>query len=95
MTMILALQTEHVNIWWVTLGLGLVVEIAVIVLLSLLVSLVNDIDVNVKEAWETATRVAANTATTWMIQQAGARAEELGREVDRHTELLGSQGGSR
>ncbi|MDP9071636.1 MAG: hypothetical protein M3N68_10245 [Actinomycetota bacterium] len=92
---ILALQSEHVTFWWITLGMGAVVVIAVIVLLSLLVSFVNDIDVNVREAWETATRLAANTATTWMLQQTGVRTEDLLAEVERHNELLASQGASR
>ncbi len=94
-TLMLALQSEHVTFWWITLGMGAVVVIAVIVLLSLLVSFVNDIDVNVREAWETATRLAANTATTWMLQQTGVRTEDLLSEVQRHNELLASQGGSR
>ncbi len=88
-----ALQEEHVTIWWTTLGLGLVVIIAVIVLLSLLVSLVKDVDVNVREVWDTATRVAANTATTWMLQQTASRAEDLGNEVQKHVDLLAGTGG--
>ena len=93
--LIFGLQQEHVTFWWITLGMGAVVEIAVIVLLSLLVSFVNDIDVNVREAWETATRLAANTATTWMLQQTGVRTEDLRAEVDRHVEFLASQGAAR
>ena len=89
----LGLQEEHVTVWWTTLGLGVVVIIAVIVLLSLLVSLVKDIDVNVREVWDTATRLAANTATTWMLQQTAARTEDLSNEVDRHLELLEATGG--
>ena len=95
MDVVFALQQEHVTFWWITLGMGAVVEIALIVLLSLLVSFVNDIDVNVREAWETATRLAANTATTWMLQQTGVRTEDLRAEVDRHVEFLASQGASR
>ena len=95
LTLVFALQQEHVTFWWITLGMGAVVEIAVIVLLSLLVSFVNDIDVNVREAWETATRLAANTATTWMLQQTGVRTEDLRAEVDRHVEFLASQGAAR
>ena len=91
--MLLALQEEHVTIWWTTLGLGLVVIIAVIVLLSLLVALVKDVDINVREVWDTATRVAANTATTWMLQQTASRAEDLGNEVQKHVDLLSGAGG--
>ena len=93
--MLLAIQSEHVTIWWITLGLGLVLIIAVIVLLSLLVALVKDIDVNVRETWDTATRVAANTATTWMLQQTATRVEDLGAEVDNHIRALANVGGGR
>ena len=92
MQLLLAIQEEHVTIWWVTLGLGLVLVVAVIVLLSLLVALVKDIDVNVREVWDTATRFAANTATTWMLQQTATRVEDLSTEVDRHVQLLSGGG---
>lgn len=92
-TAVLALQAEHVTFWWITLGMGAVVIVAVIVLLSLLVSFVDDIDRNLKDVWDTATRLAANTATTWMLQQTASRTEELGVEVRRHSDLLAAKGG--
>ena len=95
MNVMLALQSEHVTFWWITLGMGAVVIVAVIVLLSLLVSFVDDIDRNLKDVWDTATRLAANTATTWMLQQSATRVEELGTEVNRHAELLAARGGNR
>ncbi len=93
--MLFAIQEEHVTVWWTVLGLGLVLVIAVIVLLSLLVALVKDIDVNVREVWDTATRLAANTATTWMLQQTATRVEDLSTEVDRHIQALGNVGRGR
>ncbi len=86
--MILALAREHITMWWVTLGMGAVVAAVVVALLSLLVKLVDDIDRNVKEAWETATRVARNTATTWMLGQTGTLTDDLCMETDRHAQLL-------
>ena len=91
----LALQEEHVAAWWTTLGLGVVLVVAVIVLLSLLVSFVKDIDINVRDTWDTATRLASNTATTWMLQQTATRVEDLGNEVDKHVQTLSSEGGGR
>ena len=88
-----ALASEHITIWWISIGMGLVLVIAVIVLLSLLVALVDDIDKGVLETWETATRVARNTATTWMITQAAMNAERLRDEVRRHAAMLGATGG--
>ncbi len=90
---LLAVQEEHITIHWITLGLGLVLVVAVIVLLSLLVALVKDIDINVREVWETATRLAANTATTWMLQQTATRVEDLSTEVDNHVRALAGTGG--
>ncbi len=87
--MILAdVAREHITFWWVTLGLGAVVISAVILLLSLLVTFVDDIDKNVREAWDTATRVAQNTATTWMLNQAASLTADLNAEVRRHAELF-------
>jgi hypothetical protein len=80
--------SEHVTFWWVTLGLGAVVISAVILLLSLLVTLVNDIDQNLREVWDTATRLAQNTATTWMLNNAAQAADELRGELRRHSELF-------
>ena len=90
--MILALQREHITFWWITLGMGAMVAAVVVVLLSLLVSLVETIDANVKVTWDTATRVARNTATTWMLNQTAGLGEELRDETRRHALLLGSNG---
>lgn len=79
---------EHVTFWWITLGLGAVVISAVILLLALLVTFVDDIDKNVREVWDTATRVAQNTATTWMLNQAGSLTADLRNEVRKHAELF-------
>lgn len=94
MLLILAdVAPEHITFWWITLGLGAVVIAVVIVLLSLLISLVDDIDQNVQDLWDTATRLAANTATTWMLGQTGDITEDLGEEVEAHIDLLSSAGG--
>jgi hypothetical protein len=85
---IVGLASEHLTFWSITLGLGAVVIAAVILLLFLLVQFVKDIDFNVREAWETATRVAQNTATTWMLTQATSLTADLRAEVRRHAELL-------
>lgn len=89
--MVLALQSEHITFWWIALGMGVVVAIAVIVLLSLLVSFVHDIDENLKDAWDTATRLAQNTSTTWMLHETDRRAKDLLAEVQRHAAFLDSK----
>ncbi len=92
---VVGLASEHLTFWSITLGLGAVVISAVILLLFLLVQFVKDIDKNVREAWETATRVAQNTATTWMLTQATSLTGDLRDEVRRHAELLSSAAGGR
>ncbi len=87
--------SEHVQFWWITLGLGAVVIAAVILLLFLLHTFVTDIDRNVREAWETATRLAQNTSTTWMLNQTGVLTGELRDEVRRHAELMRYAAGGR
>ena len=87
--------SDHVQFWWITLGLGAVVISAVILLLFLLHTFVSDIDRNVREAWETATRLAQNTSTTWMLNQTGMLTAELRDELRKHAQLLGYAAGGR
>jgi hypothetical protein len=91
----IGLASEHLTFWSITLGLGAVVISAVILLLFLLVQFVKDIDVNVRETWETATRVAQNTSTTWMLNQTTSLTADLRDEVQRHADLLSAAAGGR
>lgn len=84
----------QMSFWTIALGMGLVVEAAVIVLLSMLVSLVGDIERNVDDVWSTAILVARNTATTWMLGQTAVATADLGTEVGLHAELLQSKVGA-
>lgn len=81
----LALGPEHITVWWVALGIGLVVELVALSLLEFLYGLVKTIDAAVLSVWEMGKRVAANTATTWMFNQTAQLVEELGREVSAPT----------
>jgi hypothetical protein len=74
--------------WWIAIGMGFVVVLVVIVLLSLLIGFVTDIDRNVKSLWNMATRVARNTATTWMLQQTATATAALRDETARHAQAL-------
>jgi len=78
---LLALGPQHITLWWVALGIGLVVELVALSLLEFLLGLVKTIDAGVLSVWELGKRVAANTATTWMFNQTAQLAEELEREV--------------
>lgn len=85
---------QQMSFWTIALGMGLVVEAAVIVLLSLLISLVGDIERNVDDVWSTAILVARNTATTWMLGQTAVATADLGNEVGLHVDLLQSKAGA-
>lgn len=91
MVITLALASDHVTFWWITLGLGAVVISAVILLLFLLEVYVRDVDAGVQRAWDMAARVATQTATTWMLPKTVELVGELGAEVQRHADFLVSQ----
>jgi len=89
--MMLGYTSQQLSFWTIALGMGVVVEAAVIVLLSMLVSLVKDIEQNVDDVWSTAILVARNTATTWMLGQTAVATADLGTEVGLHAQLLESK----
>ena len=85
-----ALAPEVQRIWWITLGVGLVVAAVVVVLLQLLLRAVERIERNVTVLWQTATTVARNTATTWLLGDTAAALDQLKAEALRHDALLGA-----
>lgn len=89
--MTIGYTSQQLSFWTIALGMGVVVEAAVIVLLSMLVSLVKDIERNVDDVWATAILVARNTATTWMLGQTAVATADLGTEVGLHAQLLESK----
>ena len=77
--------------WYVALGLGFVVILVVIALLTLLSRLVDDIDVNVDNLWTVTQRWAQNT--TGMYQFAGTASilRALREELIRHDKMWASR----
>jgi hypothetical protein len=88
--MIFGLAHEHITMWWITLGMGLVVCLVVIVLLSLLMTFVNDIDRNVDSVLNTAGGIAGNTSKIPALGQTAELAGVLRDELGRHAAVLGS-----
>ena len=86
----LALAQSHVTMWWITLGMGLVVCLVVIVLLSLLMTFVNDISRNVDSILNTAGGIAGNTSKIPALGQTAELAGVLRDELGRHAAVLGS-----
>jgi len=76
------------TLWWITLGIGLVVAVVATLLLHMLYKTVVRIDEGVLSVWEMGKRVARNTATTWMLGQTGRLAEEIKEEALVHDAFL-------
>lgn len=86
--MTLALETQVQAFWLATLGVGLVVALVVVMLLQILLAGVIKIEQNVKVLWQTATTVARNTATSWMLNNTADELEELKAEALQHDAML-------
>lgn len=82
------LADEVVTLWSILLGVGVVVLAVVVVLLLVLYRVVVDIDEGVQSVWQAATKVAANTATTWQLRETAAALSAVKDEALRHAELL-------
>ena len=89
-----ALEGDVERIWWITLLVGLVVAVIVVALLHILYRTVRRIETNVISLWEQATRVARNTATTWLLDDTADSLEDLKAETRRHDEFLTKGAGS-
>lgn len=80
--------------WWLTLGLGLVVALIAVILLQIFYRLVRRIEAGSEAIWETGKKVARNTATTWMLHQTTVRLDALTDEALRHDAFLGAASGN-
>jgi hypothetical protein len=77
-------------LWWVTLGIGLIVALVATTLLQLFLNQVKRVERGSEAVWEAAKPVARNTATTWMLTQTTVRLDRLTEEALRHDALLAS-----
>ena len=75
-------------VWWMTLGLGLVVALVAVALLQIFYRKVRRIESGAEAIWETGKQVARNTATTWMLHQTTVRLDDLTEEALRHDAFL-------
>lgn len=74
--------------WAVALGLGLVVAVIAVVLLSIFLNLVHRIEKGAGLLWVAGKQVAGNTATTWLLPETSARLDLLADETAEHVKLL-------
>jgi hypothetical protein len=76
--------TTNETLWWVTLGVGLVVALVVWALLEQLRRTVLEVERAVAEVWTMGKRVAQNTATSHLLGTTKERGVELLEEVQKH-----------
>lgn len=88
MSELLAITTNQ-TLWWITLGVGLVVALVVLTLLETLRRAVVDIDRAVEELWRMGKRLAQNTQTTHLLETTKARGGDLLAEVEQHRRAEG------
>lgn len=81
--------------WMMVLGLGLVVLLVVIILLTMLVSLVHDIDDRVAYLWTVTKRTAINTTGLYQFAGTASILRALREELLRHEKLLSEATGER
>jgi hypothetical protein len=91
MAPLLALSSTYETFWIASLILGAVVLVVVTALLHWLLRIVQSIVLGVRGVWESATRLASNTATTWQLRETAVALDELTAEALRHDALLDSR----
>jgi type II secretory pathway component PulF len=79
----IALSTNQ-TLWWITLGVGLVVALVVWGLLEALRRTVNEVDRAVDDVWTMGKRLAQNTATSHLLATTTERGGELLEELEEH-----------
>ena len=86
---LLALTSTQESLWWVTLGIGLIVLVAVAAFLTLLVTLVRTIDKRVDLIRSTLDEAEANTSDTALIAETGEGLDAVLSEGLEHHLFLG------
>jgi hypothetical protein len=79
---------SDISLWWIALGLGLVVCLVAVALLETFLRQVHLIERGSKAIWEAGKQVAANTATTWQLGETSVGLDLLTMEALRHESLL-------
>lgn len=74
------------TLWWLTLAAGLVVAVVAVALLHLLLRAVTRIQTELEQLWAEAGRVAANTSTTWLLEDTHVALGEVEDEWARRHE---------
>jgi len=85
----LSLTSTQESLWWVTLGLALIVLVAVAALLTILITLVSTIERRVDFILATLDQAESNTSDTALIADTGDRLDAVLEEGLEHHLFLG------
>ena len=85
---LLGVGSDEKVLWGVALGIGLVVIVVVIALLTFLSQLDRDIDAGVDSLWTVTSRLAQNTTGLYQLAGTGSVLRALREELIRHDKLL-------
>lgn len=88
MNVLATVNSDEKVFWMIALGIGLVVVIVVITLLTMLKALVRDIDTGVTALWTVTKRLAQNTTGLYQLAGTGSVLRALREECLRHDKLL-------
>ena len=86
---LLGLTSTQESLWWVTLGLGLIVLVAVAAFLTILVTLVSTIEKRVVLIRSTLDQAESNTSDTALIAETADRVDAVLSEGLEHHLFLG------
>lgn len=75
---------QEITFWWVAVGMGVVVALVVVLLLSFLIYLVKIIDRGVVEVRDTLRAITGNTANTALITETADRVDAVLAEGLQH-----------
>ncbi len=87
--------SDATALWWIGIGIGVVVAACVVVLLSLLTAFVADIDRHVGVVGTALGHVAANTGTVSDLRETGRLIGALETELEAHVRALSTETGPR
>lgn len=65
------------ELWWLALGIGAVVVVAVAILLGMVIAAARSIDRHAHLVWIEGKKIAGNTVSIWLLEQVDGRLESL------------------
>lgn len=80
--------SDNLTLWWIAIGIGVVVALCVIVLLSLVSAFVSDIDRNVDVVARGLLHVSGNTGSSPALHDTAGLISALGDELAAHEQAL-------